>query len=117
MLKVFKFISVSVTLYFATSNGVTKVFSTEAEALLYDPTVTNNSYIGKESPNWMRDSNERTLLFGALKYIGAYLFDEKMENNYAAKLSEEIQRMNNEENFRRAKGGNVQVHFNSNGLI
>lgn len=105
------------TLYFATSDNVTKVFLTEAEALTYDPTVTSEVFVGKESPNWLRDSNERTLLFGALKYIGSYLFDDKMEDRYSAKLLEEIKRMNNEEKFRRARGGNVQINFNSNGLI
>ena len=107
----------SITLYFATSNSILKVFASSDEATAYDPVVTSNTYVGKESPNWMRDSNERTLLFGALKYIGAYLFDDTMEQRYTAKMAEEIKRMNSEEKFRRARGGNVQTHFNTNGLI
>jgi hypothetical protein len=104
-------------LYFATSDSVDAVFATEAEALAYDATVTSQTYIGKEVPNWLRDQNERLLIWGALYNLGAYLFDDAMEKRYEKKFFDSIESMNKEEKWRRASGGNVQVNFNSNGLI
>jgi hypothetical protein len=104
-------------LFFATKDGITKCFSTFAEAEAYDPTVTTKMYIGKEAPNWLRDSNEKLLLWGALKYVGNYIADEAMEAKYNKSFIEHIGMLNNEEKFRRAKGGNVQINFNTNGLI
>jgi len=104
-------------LYFSTSGGVEKVFSTNAEAAAYDSTVTTKMYTGNESSNWMRDSNERILMWGALMNVGSYIFDTAMEEKYANKFKTEVDALNSEEKFRRAKGGNVQMHFNTNGLI
>jgi hypothetical protein len=104
-------------LFFSTSNGLTKCFATFAEAENYNPNVTVKRYTGKEAPNWLRDSNEKLLLWGALKYIGNYITDEAMEAKYSKAFSDHIMLLNNEEKFRRAKGGNVQMNFNTNGLI
>jgi hypothetical protein len=104
-------------LYFASKNGVTKCFATLAEAEAYDSVVTTKMYIGKESPNWLRDSNEKLLIWGALRYIGLYLVDEAMEAKYQKAFMENIIQLNKEEKFRRAKGGNVQMSFNTNYLI
>jgi hypothetical protein len=96
-------------------------FDTEAEAdayiLLNGGTKTSVELGGKEAPNWMRDSNERLLIWASLKHIGAYLEDDKMEAKYEKKVANDIFRLNNEEKFRRASGGNVQVNINSGGLI
>ena len=104
-------------LYFSTSAGVTKCFITYAEAAAYNPTVTTKYYIGKEVSNWLRDENERLLIWGALYNLGSYLFDEKMEQRYEKKFNENVFSLNKEEKWRRASGGNVQVNFNTNGLI
>jgi hypothetical protein len=104
-------------LYFSTDSGITKVFSTLEEATDYNPTVTTKMYVGKESPNWLRDSNERLLIWGALRYIGLYILDEAMEAKYQKAFMEGIMQLNKEEKFRRAKGGNVQMSFNTNYLI
>jgi len=104
-------------LYFSTSAGVMKCFATLAEAQAYNPTVTTKYYIGKETSNWLRDENERLLIWGALYNLGSYLFDEKMEQRYEKKFSENVFSLNKEEKWRRASGGNVQVNFNTNGLI
>jgi hypothetical protein len=104
-------------LYFSTKTGVTQCFATYAEAAAYNPTVTTKYYIGKEVSNWLRDENERLLIWGALYNLGSYLFDEKMEQRYEKKFAENVFSLNKEEKWRRASGGNVQVNFNTNGLI
>lgn len=103
------------------TGGSTAVFLTEAEAdawvVLYGGTTTQLRYEGKESWNWLRDANERALIFGALKHVGAYLDNDKMEARYKTKMDETIGKLNNEEKFRRARGGNVQINVNTNGMI
>lgn len=115
-------VSGGTNLYFAGVGSLERVFATSAEATVYgvsigQPTVTTKMYEGKEAPNWLRDSNERLLIWGALYHVGAYLFDDIMERRYEKKFIENIASLNNEEKFRRAKGGNVQVNVNTNGLI
>jgi hypothetical protein len=110
-------VSGGTNLYFSTSSGVERCFSTLTEAQAYNPTVTTKMYVGKEVSNWLRDQNERMLIWGGLYNLGAYLFDDKMEQRYQAKFIENITSVNREEKFRRASGGNVQINFNTNGLI
>ena len=69
------------------------------------------------SSNWIRDSNDRLVVWGALSYLGAYLFDDKMEARYKEKFANLVASMNNEEKVRRTKGGNVQINMNGMGLI
>lgn len=104
-------------LYFSTADSVTKCFANYGDAYTYNPTVTTKMYIGKEVTNWLRDSNERLVLFGGLYNLGAYMFDQSMEQRYEKKFFETLTSMNKEEKWRRASGGNVQVNFNTNGLI
>jgi len=104
-------------LYFSTLNSVTRCFSTSAAATAYATPVTTKYYTGKEVSNWLRDENERLLIWGALYNLGSYLFDEKMEQRYEKKFAENVFSLNKEEKWRRASGGNVQVNFNTGGLI
>lgn len=104
-------------LYFATKDSVEAVFATSAEAAAYGTTVTTKYYTGREAANWLRDENERVLLWGALGNLGGYLFDDKMEQRYITKFQEIILSLNKEEKWRRASGGNVQMNFNSGNLI
>jgi hypothetical protein len=104
-------------LYFSTASSVTKCFSTLAEATAYNATVTTKMYTGNEVTNWLRDQNERLLVWGALFNLGAYLFDDKMEQRYQAKFMDNVESLNKEEKWRRSLGGNVQMNFNTNGLI
>jgi hypothetical protein len=115
-------ISSDTALYFAGAGLDEQAFSTYSAAAAYGATqpitmVTTKYFTGKEVPNWLRDQNERLLLWGALYNLGAFLFDDKMEMRYEKKFSENIESMNKEEKFRRARGGNVQVKFNTNQLI
>ena len=104
-------------LYFSTQGSVEACFSTYAAAAAYATPVTTKMYVGNEVSNWLRDQNERLLLWGALYNLGAYLFDNTMEKRYQEKFTENIYSLNREEKIRRATGGNVQINFNTNGLI
>ena len=115
-------INTDTPLYFAGTGISQKCFATLLEAQTYAntqpiTTVTTSYYTGKEVPNWLRDQNERMLIWGALYNLGAYLFDDKMEARYQGKFTDNINSINKEEKFRRASGGNVQMNFNTNGLI
>jgi hypothetical protein len=109
-------------LYFAGAGVLQLAFSSLSAAQVYGntqpiTTVTTKYYAGKEVPNWLRDQNERMLIWGALYNLGAYLFDDKMEARYQTKFIDNINSINKEEKFRRAAGGNVQMNFNTNGMI
>jgi len=96
-------------------------FDTEAEAdsyiLLNGGVKSSVELGGKEAANWLRDSNERLLIWAALKHVGAYLEDDKMEAKYEKKVTDDVFKLNKEEKFRRASGGNVQMSINGGGLI
>ena len=72
---------------------------------------------GNEVANWLKDQNERVLIWGALWRMGSFLDDEKMEARYEKQFTQDIMSLNDEEKRRRAKGGNIQVTFNGMGLI
>jgi len=80
-------------------------------------TPVTKYFIGKEVGNWLRDNNERLLIWGALGNLGSYLNDQTMEQRYTTRFMADITSLNKEEKFRRASGGNVQMNFNSNDLI
>ena len=110
------------TLWKVTVATVVTVFATQTEAdafIVLNPTGVKTSAVfsGKEAPNWLRDGNERLLIWSALAHAGAYLFDEAMENRYTKKVADNIEQLNKEEKMRRARGGNVQINVNGGGLI
>ena len=78
---------------------------------------TTKYFVGREVANWLRDNNERLLIWGALGNLGSYLNDQVMEQRYTARFIADIASLNKEEKFRRASGGNVQMNFNSDDLI
>ena len=74
-------------------------------------------YTGNEIQHWLRDENERIVLFGALAEAFAYLQEEDMHQKYKQMFTEQIALINGEEKMRVARGGNLSVSFNGNGLI
>ncbi len=74
-------------------------------------------WTANEAQNWLRDENERIVLFGSLSEAFSYLGEDDMMQKYEAKFGEEITTLNREEEMRHASGGNVQVNFNGRGLI
>jgi len=105
-------------LFFNSNTGAT-AYDTSATAQAADPagTVTSTYYIGNLVPNWLRDSNERILLFGALSQIFSYTQDDAQASKYYQMFQAEILEVNDEDNKRNASGGNLQVNFNGRGLI
>ena len=106
-------------LYFVNGN-TTDAYATATEATAADTlsagTNTAN-YIGTETPHWLRDENERILLYGALVEIFAYVGDDEQVAKYKVMFDSEIQELNDEDAKRNSSGGNVQVNFNGRGLI
>ena len=79
--------------------------------------TTATKYIGNETPNWLRDENQRILLFGALAEVFAYAQDDQQAAKYNQAFLSEIAEANDEDAKRNASGGNLQVNFNGRGLI
>ena len=74
-------------------------------------------FFGIEPTNWIRDENEKALLFGALHQCFDYLGEDQMSQKYLQKAALEIQQLNAEEGQRRNSGGNQQVNFNGLNMI
>jgi hypothetical protein len=89
---------------------------TDNTTLTFSNTNTAN-YIGTDVPNWLRDQNERVLLYGSLSEIFAFVQDEEQSGKYLAMFNNEIAQLNDEDAKRNASGGNIQVNFNGRGLI
>lgn len=64
--------------------------------------------------NWLRDSNEKALLFGALGHAFDVLEDEEMKQRWLLRFKEEIAMLSNEENMRRTSGGNLVITYDTN---
>jgi hypothetical protein len=109
------------TLWQAGTSPNKAAFLTYAEAVdwaaIYGGTPTAVNYTGKEAWNWLRDANEKIVIYAALKHVGLYLRDEVMEKKYEEETNKIIELNNREDKYRRAKGGNVQVNVNTGGMI
>jgi len=105
-------------LYFNSNTGTT-AYATQSDAQAADAggTVTATYYIGTSTPNWLRDENQRILLFGALAEVFAYVQDDQQAAKYNQAFLAEIAEVNDEDAKRNASGGNLQVNFNGRGLI
>tara|TARA_R100000655_G_scaffold109938_1_gene166492 strand:+ start:2275 stop:3384 length:1110 start_codon:yes stop_codon:yes gene_type:complete len=79
--------------------------------------TTSTKYIGTEVAHWLRDENEKLLLYGSLAESFYYLQDEDQAKKYKQLFIEELAQLNDEDNKRGASGGNVQINFNGRGLI
>lgn len=73
--------------------------------------------MGTLVPNWLRDSNERVLIYGALAQIFGYVQEDDQAAKYLQAFNAEIAELNDEDAKRNASGGNLQVNFNGRGLI
>ena len=105
---------------FKINGDTTNAYATATEATAADTgsAGTNSAnYIGTEVPNWLRDQNERILLFGALAEIFAFVQDDEQAVKYNTLFFNEIKELNDEDQKRNAAGGNVQINFIGRGLI
>tara|TARA_R100001509_G_scaffold134332_2_gene87901 strand:+ start:629 stop:1747 length:1119 start_codon:yes stop_codon:yes gene_type:complete len=79
--------------------------------------TTSTKYVGNEVAHWLRDENEKLLLYGSLAECFYYLQDEDQAKKYNQLFIQELAQLNDEDNKRGASGGNVQINFNGRGLI
>ena len=75
--------------------------------------VDGNDIGGMEIVNWLRDENERILLFGALSEAFSYLGEDDMQAKYLQMFQQEIDELNREEEMRKSSGGNIQTQYSS----
>ena len=68
-------------------------------------------YIGRLTPNWLRDDNEKLLLFGSLMQAFDYLDEPEVSQKYMRKYDQEIRKLMDEENKRNLMGGNITMRF------
>ena len=64
-----------------------------------------------DAVNWLRDQNQKILLFGALAEAFDYLNEPEDAARFRARFQAEIVQLNNEEMMRKSRGGNIQTHF------
>ena len=70
-------------------------------------------YLGKLAANWLRDSNEKIILYGALAEAFLYLNEPAQNQMFLAKATAEIQALNAEDNTRNWSGGTISAHYDS----
>jgi hypothetical protein len=104
------------SLFIVGSGDSAVAYATQADVPDGD-TATETYFTGKEATNWLRDENERVLLYGALAECFSFLQDDDQMQKYMVMFQNEIQELNDEDAKRNASGGNIQVHFNGRGLI
>lgn len=68
-------------------------------------------YLGYLGSHWLRDYNQKILLFGALAEAFAYLQEPEQAQIYMSKFDEDIAKLNAEETQRMYYGGNLQVRY------
>ena len=69
-------------------------------------------FFGEEPPHWLRDEQEKIIIWMALVHIFDYLGEMEMMQKYLQKAQAEMQQLNLEEGRRRVTGGNTQQNFN-----
>jgi len=108
------------TLYFATGTTTAQIDALTAST---PKAATESGYdvAAEMEPafieNWLRDENEKILLYGALVEAFDYLEEEKLSAKYKANFEEEIIKLNQEEEKRASRGGNTSINFSGMGLI
>lgn len=93
----------------ASSNGVS--------GAVEEPSGSGNYYIGNEVANWLRDSNERLLLWGAIAYALDYVGDDDRSNKFNALQLAGIEELNSEEGQRRSRGGSQIQNFANTAML
>ena len=98
-------------------NGYAESASQGDNGAVEFPSGSGTYYVGKEVSNWLRDENERVLLFGALAHALDYLGEEERSLRYFQKQAVAIDELNREETFTKSKGGSSVVSYEVNELI
>lgn len=107
--------------YVVNQNNIAIGNCTEADELdegaVEFPEGSGTYYTGNEVYNWLRDDNERVLLFGALHHVFDYLGEEQMSMKYMQKQEMAIQELNQEEQQRKTKGAPNIATFEVSALL
>ena len=74
-------------------------------------------YTGNEVYNWLRDDNERMLLWGALHHAFEYLGSDDQAAKYLNKQMQAIAELNREEKKRRVSGASNTVTYEVSELL
>jgi len=74
-------------------------------------------YIGNEVSNWLRDENERILLWGALHHAFEYLGSDDQAAKYLNKQMAGINELNSEEKKRRVSGASNAATYQVSELL
>ena len=78
---------------------------------------TGPFYTGNEAFNWLRDEQNKILLFGALWHVADYLENTQESQVWGQRFQGEIDTLNQEERKRRGSGGNTTITYQDNGLL
>jgi len=101
-------------------NGTALYFTSASTPIVGEDVPSNNQggsytnvfyFKGKEQPHFLRDNQERLLIYGALSFINDYLGETNESTKYETKAAQLIQRLLNEEVFKESSGGNVRINF------
>jgi len=98
-------------------NGNTTVSSLGATDAEEFPVSSGSYYTGNEVYNWLRDDNERVLLWGALHHAHEYLGDEAKSASYIQKQMSGITDLNIEETKRRTSGASNRITYEVSELM
>lgn len=80
-------------------------------------TFKSGYYLGLLAQNWIRDENLKMLLYGTLRECYIFLKDVDKAAAAGALRDADVQKLNEESELRRVRGGVAQTHFSSNGLL
>jgi len=101
--------------------GVATTYSSAADKTeaSFDTRVAASSayWVGGEAAHWLRDENERIVLFGALLEAFIYLNDNEEIQKYQQLFEQELAEINKEEMIRKTKGGNLAMSFAHDNLL
>ena len=98
------------------SGNATAASSGDAGAVEF-PASSGNFYTGNEVYNWLRDDNERALLWGALGHALDYLGDIENSVKYFKKQELDIAELNQEETIRKVRGASNEIVFEVSELM
>lgn len=92
--------------------------SNKTETFFNTRLAENASYwVGDLAAHWLRDENERILLFGAVLELSIFLNDNEEVQKYMVLFDQEISELNKEEITRRNKGGSLSMSFAYSDLL
>ena len=95
-------------------SGFAVASTVDTDGAVEFPASSGNYYVGTEVPNWLRDSNERVLLWGAVSHAFDYVGEDERSAKYATQQLQGIQELNQEEIQRKARGGShIQTYSNT----